>query len=130
MLDGLFERLLDFLEQLARKNNKTDILPAYWVAYVASAPPGPELDQRRLYLGQAYRDAGQIEDAIFTIEPVVRQGNKQALELMNELRGGPAAVAGPLPRDRRAQRAVPHAQLPARAPAAQAQDGEGRPRRP
>ena len=56
------EGALALLERLAPELGRGDLLPRYWVAYVASAGDGPDLDSRRVLLGQAYLQAGQAEE--------------------------------------------------------------------
>lgn len=76
---------LHLLEKFCANAGRTGILPVYWVAYIASAPEGPEVDQRRFRLCRAYADGHQYEEAVFCIEPLVEQGNRQAVKLLAEL---------------------------------------------
>lgn len=76
---------LEYLEQLARELKEEEILPGYWVRYLALAPETPETDQRRLSLAQAYCRVEQWEDAMFCLEPAARRGNRQAQEILHEL---------------------------------------------
>ncbi len=59
---------LDLLERVAVKAGQAEVLPKYWVAYLANAGDGPEVDQRRICLAQAYERAGQFDDAIYCLE--------------------------------------------------------------
>jgi hypothetical protein len=76
---------LEYLEQLARELKEEEILPEYWVRYLALAPETPDADQRRLSLARAYCHAKQWEDAVFCIEPAARRGNLQAQEVLRDL---------------------------------------------
>ncbi len=59
---------LAMLEQLAPQLGRADVLPPFWVAYLAQAGEGPEVDQRRVYLARAYEKSGQIDDAIYCLQ--------------------------------------------------------------
>ncbi|HEX2676887.1 MAG TPA: hypothetical protein VHM19_09610, partial [Polyangiales bacterium] len=88
------EGALAMLEQVAAQLGRSDMLAGYWVAYVASAGAGPEVDQRRMYLAQAYDRAGQIEDAIFCLEQA--HSDAQVAQYLNELRARrPARPSSP-----------------------------------
>jgi tetratricopeptide (TPR) repeat protein len=75
------------LERLAPAQGRADLLPQYWVGYVASAGEGPERNLRRLALGQAYLQAEQFEDAIYCLQPAAEYGNDRAHELLQEAYG-------------------------------------------
>jgi tetratricopeptide (TPR) repeat protein len=105
------------LERLAPAQGRADILPQYWVGYVASAGDGPERTLRRFKLGQAYLQVGQLDDAIYCLQPAAEAGNERAHELLQEAYGrqgreqaradvGEAQVAeaGPLPTSRPKER--------------------------
>jgi tetratricopeptide (TPR) repeat protein len=76
---------LHFLEELCEASGRRDILFPYWVAYVASAPEGPEVDQRRFRLCNAYAEVNQLDEALYCINPLIEQGNRQAIRLASEL---------------------------------------------
>lgn len=94
---------LAMLEQLAPQQGASELLPALWVAYLASAGEGPEVDQRRLYLAEAYEQSGQLDDAIFCLEQARSDG--QVARYLAELRdkrglrpsGPPRALSEPPP---------------------------------
>ena len=59
---------LSLLEKLATSSGNSHVLPARWVAYLDVAPDDPESDARRLSLGRAYAQAGQVDDAIYCLQ--------------------------------------------------------------
>ncbi|HMI90390.1 MAG TPA: tetratricopeptide repeat protein, partial [Polyangiales bacterium] len=97
------EGALGMLERLATQLERADILPRHWVAYVGAAGEGPDLDRRRLHLGEAYLQAGQLDDARYCLQPAAEHGNDRANELLQALYaqqatdGGDAHAA--IPRD-------------------------------
>ena len=88
------EGALGMLERQAAQLERTDILPRHWVAYVGAAAEGPDLDQRRLRLGEAYLQAGQLDDALFCLQPAAAHGNDRANELLQSLYAQQAAASG------------------------------------
>jgi len=64
-------------------------LASHWVAYLAHNPEGELARERRHALARAYLDAGQVDDAIFALEPAARSGDAQARALLDELRKAP-----------------------------------------
>ena len=85
---------LVLLERIAPEQNQTAVLPRYWVGYVAAAAQGPEVDKRRLLLGQAYFESGQLEDAIYCLQPAAEHGNERAHELLQRVYARQASEAG------------------------------------
>ncbi|HEY2732575.1 MAG TPA: hypothetical protein VGI70_01250, partial [Polyangiales bacterium] len=65
---------LHMLEQLATRLGRPELLPKYWLAYLANASEGADLDRRRLSMARAYADAGQLDDAIYCLEQVRTEG--------------------------------------------------------
>jgi len=61
-------------------------LASHWVAYLAHNPEGDLARERRHALARAYLDAGQIDDAIFALEPAARSGDAHAIALLAQLR--------------------------------------------
>ncbi len=80
------EEALKLLERLATTSGQLHILPAYWVGYLASRPDGPNTDERRLALAQAYVAGGQDEDALYCLKPAARRGHPEASALFERLR--------------------------------------------
>jgi tetratricopeptide (TPR) repeat protein len=76
---------LTMLEQLAPEHGREDALPARWVAFVSAAPEGQASDRRRILLGRAYLDAGQLDDAIACLGPPAEHGDRQAHQLLQEV---------------------------------------------
>lgn len=81
------ESALDMLESAAERLGRSDLLPAAWVGFVASAPQSPAVDERRIHLANAYAAAGQLDDAIYCIEEVAERGEQRAIALIEELQG-------------------------------------------
>jgi tetratricopeptide (TPR) repeat protein len=77
-------RTLDSIEGLALDPGA---LAQYWVGYVAAASDGPHVHARRVALARAYAASGQVEDALFCLEPALRAGDREARALDEELRG-------------------------------------------
>jgi hypothetical protein len=88
------EGALGMLERLATQLERSDILPRHWVAYVGAASEGPDLDKRRLRLGEAYLQAGQLEDALYCLQPAAEHGNDRAHELLQSLYAQQATAGG------------------------------------
>jgi hypothetical protein len=86
---------LALLERLAPEQGQADILPGYWVSFVAAAGNGPEADQRRLALAQAYLQLGQLDDAVYCLQPAAEHGNAKAHELLQQAYGRQARAAKP-----------------------------------
>jgi tetratricopeptide (TPR) repeat protein len=82
---------LHLMEQLAETFGRPEVLPKYWLGYLAHAGEGPELDRRRVYMAKAYEQAGQLDDAIFCLEQVRTEG--MAAQQLSELK----ARRGPRP---------------------------------
>lgn len=72
-------------EEVASGIGREDVLPPLWVAYLQAAPDGPHVAQRRLWLATAYSEAGQIDDAIYCLEPLAASGDAEARRLMASL---------------------------------------------
>ncbi len=95
------ERAVSTLEALLEGGHDAQRLAACWVAYLAAAPSGQAAHRRRVKLARAYVAQGQLEDAIFCLEPAAQGGFSGATELLDELRprargsAGPAAPASP-----------------------------------
>jgi hypothetical protein len=67
----LHEAALGMLEDLAPQLGKELLLPRHWVNYLARAGQAADetgIDPRREKLARAYVQAGQIDDAIYTLE--------------------------------------------------------------
>jgi tetratricopeptide (TPR) repeat protein len=79
------EGALTLLERVAPEQGAADVLPRHWVDYIASASEGPEVDQRRIALGQAYLRSGQLADAIFCLQPAAEHGHEHANELLQQV---------------------------------------------
>ena len=105
---------LELLERLADEHGRDDLLPLRWVGYLQAAPDAPKANDRRKRLGFAYLEAGQPEDAIICLEPLLEAGDAASAEALVDLyreRGRDAdatralgvAVAG-LPPERRLPR--------------------------
>ncbi len=94
---------LALLERLATEQGRADILPPYWVSFVAAAGAGPVADQRRLLLAQAYLESDQLDDAIYCLQPAAEHGNEKAHELLQQAYGRQARA----PRDEQAEPARP-----------------------
>ena len=76
---------LSLLEELAPRLGREDLLAGYWVAFVGAAPEGEELDERRVRLGEAYLSAGQLDDALYCLQPAAEHGHVHANELLQQL---------------------------------------------
>lgn len=76
------DEALSLLEGLAAEHGREDLLPARWVGYLQRASAGPGADARRLELGRAYVDAGQLDDALVCLEPLVQAGDASAADLV------------------------------------------------
>src|SRR5204863_9367525 len=85
---------LVLLERVAPEQNQSAVLPRYWVGYVAAAAKGPEVDKRRLLLGEAYFASGQLEDAIYCLQPAAEHGNERAHELLQRVYARQASESG------------------------------------
>lgn len=110
------EHTLQALEGLALGPGE---VAQYWVTFLAAAPDGPPAHLRRVSLAQAYAASGQLEDALFCLEPAVRAGDRQARTLDKELRAGMPEARAPEPRAPEAR--VPQARVAeARVPQARA----------
>jgi tetratricopeptide (TPR) repeat protein len=72
------EGALTLLERLAPGQGVGETLPRHWVNYIASASEGPEVDQRRIQLGQAYVQSGQLADASYCLQPASAHGNEHS----------------------------------------------------
>lgn len=82
---------LALLEQKAEQLGKQNLLPKYWLSYVANASEGPDLDQRRIYLARAYERANQLDDAIACLEEVRTEGVAATMLTELKVRRGPRA---------------------------------------
>lgn len=70
-LDPSHEEALSLYEFLAHENGCEDRLAIRWVAFLARVPEGPTSTPRRVRLADAYAAAGQIDDAILCLEPLL-----------------------------------------------------------
>ena len=70
---------------IAEAQGTDELLPRHWVNFIASAGEGPEVDQRRVLLGQAYLRTGQLADAMFCLQPAAEHGSEQAHELLQQV---------------------------------------------
>jgi len=104
------ESALDMLEETVERLGRSDLLPGAWVGFVANAPQGPAVDDRRMKLAYAYAEAGQLDDAIFCIEEVAERGDPRAIAFIDELQ----ARSGKPPRARIESPAQPAPQAAAR----------------
>ncbi|MCA9536284.1 MAG: hypothetical protein KC593_21510, partial [Myxococcales bacterium] len=80
-----FEPALDYLESLAVELNRTDLLPARWVGFVATAEDSSSARRRRRDLATAYVEAGQASDAINCLEPLLALGDVDAAQALVRL---------------------------------------------
>ncbi len=76
---------MELLERLARDQGRNDLLPARWVGYLRAAPTAPGADVRRKRLGYAYLEAGQPDDAIACLEPLLEHNDAEAAEALVDL---------------------------------------------
>ncbi len=87
------EGALDLLERLAEEQGRLDLLPVRWVGYLRDAPTGPDAARRRKRLGLAYTAAGQDEDAIVCLEPLLTDGDVEAAQALFDLYRGAGRIA-------------------------------------
>ena len=87
------EGALDLLERLADDQGRAEILPIRWVGYLHEGPTGPEAARRRRSLARAYLEAGQGEDAIACLEPLLSEGDVEAAQTLFELYRGAGRLA-------------------------------------
>lgn len=73
---------LELLEHLASEHGREDLLPIRWVGYLQAAPDAPGAPLRRRQLGFAYLDAGQTEDAMVCLEPLLELGDAEVAEVL------------------------------------------------
>lgn len=78
------EEALQLLERYAAELDQDALLPQFWLAYMARAQPGPELDRRRLAMAGVYERVGKLDDAIACLELV--QDEALAADLLAELK--------------------------------------------
>ena len=108
------EAALELLERTAAETGRADLLPLRWVGYLQVHPNGPRANERRRRLGFAYLTAGQTQDALICLEPLLDVGDHEAAEALIPLyrergqhdqltRALSAAIAG-LPLQHRAPR--------------------------
>ncbi len=76
---------LELLEHLAREQVREDLLPIRWVGYLQAAPDAPGAPARRKQLGFAYLEAGQEDDALVCLEPMLDLGDAEVAEALIEL---------------------------------------------
>ena len=119
------EDALSMLENEARTSGREAILPHFWHAYVAVAPEGPLLDERRVALARAYEAAGQLDDAITLLEQVRTEGLATSLLTDLKVRRGPRS--GP-PRSKTVDRPPAGTPRPGGAPALPHASAEPAPR--
>ncbi|MCG8554285.1 MAG: hypothetical protein MJD61_03210 [Proteobacteria bacterium] len=79
------EQALSLLELIAVRNKNEAMLPPYWVAFLQVKPGGREADRRRARLGQAYLEAGQLQDARVCFEYLASKGSKKARQALQEI---------------------------------------------
>lgn len=78
------EGSLALLERIAPELGRAEVLPGYWVRFLAAAGDGPETDQRRVWLGRAYLRSEQLEDAIYCLQPAAEHRFEGAAELLQQ----------------------------------------------
>jgi hypothetical protein len=76
---------LTLLEGALERAGQTHLLPRRWVAFVAAVGESPESDARRLALGEAYLNAGQMADAADCLQPLAERGSVRAHELLQHV---------------------------------------------
>lgn len=76
---------IDLLEHLAHEGGRPDLLPLRWVGYLQAAPNGPGAPARRKHLGFAYLEAGQSDDALQCLEPLLESGDPDAARALIDL---------------------------------------------
>jgi tetratricopeptide (TPR) repeat protein len=73
------------LERAALEISRPDLLPVRWVAFLQAAADAPGAMEMRRRLGEAYVEAGQLEDAIICFEPLLDAGDAAAAERLIDL---------------------------------------------
>ncbi|QQR89944.1 MAG: hypothetical protein IPJ88_17535 [Myxococcales bacterium] len=74
---------LEMLEALANElGSYNELLPARWVSFLEAAPEDPLAQSTRQKLGHAYATAGQVEDAINCLEPLLQSSDTWAAEVL------------------------------------------------
>jgi len=79
------EAVLGLLDHVARELGRSDLLPVRWVGFLQAAPDAPAARTLRRRLGEAYVEAGQLDDAIVCYEPLLDEGDASAAERLVEL---------------------------------------------
>jgi tetratricopeptide (TPR) repeat protein len=79
------EGALALLDRVAHELGRSDLLPARWVGFLQVAPDAPAARALRRRLGEAYVEAGQLDDAIVCFEPLLDEGDAAAAERLVEL---------------------------------------------
>jgi tetratricopeptide (TPR) repeat protein len=79
------EAALRLLQSLAPRLGRADSIPARWVASLQYAPDGPLSRELRLKLAIAYRTAGQLDDALVCLQPLLDRGDAEAKRLGDEI---------------------------------------------
>jgi tetratricopeptide (TPR) repeat protein len=79
------EGALALLDHVARELGRSDLLPVRWVGFLQAAPDAPVARALRRRLGEAYVEAGQLDDAIVCFEPLLDGGDADAAERLVEL---------------------------------------------
>ncbi|MFO0691926.1 MAG: hypothetical protein U0230_00070 [Polyangiales bacterium] len=84
-LDPSHEEALALYEFLAHENGCEDRLAVRWVAFLARVPTGPSANPRRVRLADAYAAAGQLDDAILCLEPLLASEEPVAADALARL---------------------------------------------
>ncbi len=79
------EGALEELEKLIGEGSRRKELPLRWVAFLKASPSSKRAYAIRHKLAQAYMEHRQTDDAILCLEPLVKHGDKRAIDLLAEL---------------------------------------------
>jgi tetratricopeptide (TPR) repeat protein len=79
------EAALSALERQLESSGRELQLAGHWVAYLAAVKDGRAAHRRRVKLARAYAQQGQIDDAIYCLEPAAQAGFAGATELYDQL---------------------------------------------
>ena len=110
------EAALSLLESTAEQVGRDDLLPQYWIAFIEQVQSGVDADRRRMLLAQAYIVAGQVDDAIYSLEQAT---SSDAARMLESVRRGESPETVPPPRraaQRRAQDPEPSRPMQAAEP--------------
>jgi len=87
---------MEGLEQRLTGSAREAELAGHWVTFVTSAGESADAYRRRVKLAEAYAREGQVEDAMFCLEPAITAGLPDAVLLAQRLTGEPVeAPAAP-----------------------------------